>query len=94
MPGKQRFRRDERLEFRVRPTPKDLGPDCQPYRLFVGESKLLPEGLLLEHAVLFKKKIVNDRLLLSVQPARQGDKKKLERLYDVCHSTSSRLNLS
>ena len=50
--------------------------------LFVGEPKALSFELLLENSVLFHE-IVDDRLLLAVKPACQGDSKEMERLYNV-----------
>jgi hypothetical protein len=39
---------------------------------------------LLENTVLFDE-IVDDRLLVAVKPAGQGNYEEMERLYDVCH---------
>jgi len=40
--------------------------------------------LLLENTVLFDE-IVDDRLLVAVKPAGQGNYEEMERLYDACH---------
>ena len=58
MPGKQRFRPDEGLQFTEQPTPEGLELHCQPYPLSLSESKLCPGELLLEHAVLFYEKVL------------------------------------
>ena len=57
------------------------------FSLFVGEPKPLSFELLLEHTVLFDE-IVDDRLLVAIKPAGQGNYEEMERLYDVCHCTN------
>ena len=58
--------------------------DGQSYPLFVGEPKSLSFELLFENTVLFDE-IVDDRLLVVVKPADQGNNEEVEGLYDVCH---------
>jgi len=54
-------------------------------------SRPLSFELILENTVLFDE-LINDRLLLAVKPAGQGDYKEMERLYGDCHYTN-RLSL-
>jgi hypothetical protein len=84
VPGKQGIRGNKRIDFVKQPTAKDLGFHGQSYPLFVVEPKPLSFELFLEHVVLFDE-IVDDRLLLAVKPAGQGNYEEMERLYDVCH---------
>ena len=63
---------------------KDLGFHGKSPPLDIGETKPLSLELILEHAVFFYK-IVDDRLLLTVKPAGQGDYQQMEGLYDVVH---------
>jgi hypothetical protein len=59
--------------------PSRLGFHGQSYPLFVGEPKPLSFELLLENTVLFDE-IVDDRLLVSTEPAGQGDYEEVEGL--------------
>jgi len=52
--------------------------------VFVDEAKSLAFKWLLENTVL-SDEIVDDRLLVVVKPAGQGNNEKVEGLYDVCH---------
>jgi hypothetical protein len=61
------------------PAAKDLGLDGQSNPLLIGEPKPLSFQLLLEHTVLFDE-IVDDRLLLAIKPAGQGNDKEMEGL--------------
>ena len=79
VPGKQGIRSNKRFEFIKQPAAKDFGFHGQSYPLFVGEPKPLSFELLLENTVLFDE-IVDDRLLLSVKPAGQGNYKEVEGL--------------
>jgi len=54
------------------PATQHLSLHGQSYPLFVGKQKSLSSELLLENSVLFHE-IVDDRLLLSIKPACQGD---------------------
>jgi hypothetical protein len=58
-------------------TAKDLGFHGQPYPLFVSEPKPLSFELLLEYTILFDE-IVDDLLLVPVEPAGQGDYQQME----------------
>lgn len=69
------------------PAPQQLGLHGQSHPLFVGEQKSPSSELLLEDAVLLDE-IIDDHLLLAVEPAGQSDYKALERLYSVFHCTS------
>ncbi len=87
MSGKQRIGCHKRLQLIKRPAPNHLGLHGQSYPLLVGESKPLSFELILEHTVLFDE-IIDDRLLLAVKPACQGDYNEVERLDGDCHCTN------
>jgi len=53
----------------------------------IGEPKPLSFELILKNTVLFDE-IVDDRLLVAIKPACQGNYEEMERLYDVCHCTN------
>ena len=55
-----------------RPPALFLGPDCQTTALVVVQAQRLDAELLAMHAVLFLQ-LVNDLLLLLVQPASEGN---------------------
>jgi len=87
VPGKKRIGCHKRLEFIKQSAAKDFGFHGQSYPLFVGEAKPLSFQLLFENTVLFDE-IVDDRLLMAIKPACQGNYEEMERLYDVCHCTN------
>ena len=84
MPGEQRIGCHQRLQFIKSPATQQLGLHGQSHSLFVGELKSLSSELLLEDTVLLDE-IIDDHLLLAVEPAGQGDYKEMGRLYDACH---------
>ena len=79
MPGEQRIGCHQRLQVIKCPATKDLGFHGQSYPLFVGEPKPLSFELLLENTVLFDG-IIDDYLLLAVEPAGQGNYEEMEEL--------------
>ncbi len=64
-----------------------LGSYGQPITLVIGESKSMPFQLLLQNAVLFQQ-IVDDMLLVPVEPAGRSDQEELKRLECAGHATS------
>ena len=87
VPGEQRIGCHQRLQFIESPAPQQLGLLGQSHPLFVCEQKSLASELLLEDTVLLDE-IIDDHLLLAVEPAGQGDYKEMERLYCIRHSTN------
>ncbi|MEN8206773.1 MAG: hypothetical protein ABFS24_12290 [Pseudomonadota bacterium] len=79
VPGEQHIGCHKRLQFIKCPATKHLGLHGQSYPLFIGESKPLSFELILENTVLFDE-IVDDRLLLAVKPAGQGNYEDVEGL--------------
>ena len=79
MPGKQGIRGNKRFDLVEQPAAKGFGFHGQSHPLFVCEQKSLASELLLEHAVLIDE-IIDDHLLLAVEPAGQGYYKEMERL--------------
>ena len=77
VPGKQRIWCHKRLGFIKQPATKDPGFPGQSYPLFVGEPKPPSFELILENTVLFDE-IVDDRLLVVVKPADQGNNEEVE----------------
>jgi hypothetical protein len=69
----------------ITPSSQEMESPVNPGRF--SKSKPLSFEFILEKTVLFDE-IINDRLLLAVEPAGQSDYKALERLYSVFHCTS------
>ena len=84
MPGEQRIGRDQSLDFIQQPAADDLGFHGESYPLFVSEPKPLASELVLENTVL-RDELVDERLLIAVKPAGQGDNQKVEGLDDGIH---------
>ena len=55
--------------------------------LFIGAPKPLSFDLILENTVLFDE-MIDDCLLLAVEPAGEAGYQEMERLYGVCHCTN------
>jgi len=72
VPGQQRGRCHDGAQLMKHPPAQFLGPDGQGAALVVAKAQSLTSQLLAQHAILFLK-IVDDLLLLLVQPASQGN---------------------
>ena len=81
MPGKQRIRCHQRFDFSECLSAKIFSFHGQPDSLFIGEPKTPSIKLIFEHAVFFDQ-VVDDSLLVAVEPAGQRDDQKLEGVYN------------
>ena len=84
MPGKRHIRCHQCFDFVEHLSGNDFSLRGQSYALFVSEPKTLSIKLILGNTIFFDQ-IVDDCLLLAVEPAGQGDGQKLEIIYDVRH---------
>ena len=75
--GKKRIWCHKRFDFIEPPSANDFSFHSQSYPLFIGKSKTLSIKLILENTVFFNQ-IVDNGLLVTVQPAGQSDDQKLE----------------
>lgn len=79
MPPQQGVGADDRGHYRKQLVAELLGPDCESAALLVVESQTPIAELLSQHLVLFAE-IVNDVLLLLVEPAGESDGDELQRI--------------
>jgi hypothetical protein len=80
----------QRLQFIKYSAAKSLGFHGQSHPLFISEPKQLSLDLLLEDTVLFDE-IINNHLLLAIEPAGHGDfnLKQVRNLFKDCGDIST-----
>ena len=84
MPTKDGVRSDERSNFGESPSSNSLAPHRKSSALSVGQSKSSATELLLQDSVLLAE-IIDDRILLTADPAGQGGNEDLPRLENGRH---------
>jgi hypothetical protein len=84
MPGKKCIGRYNRRDFTEQLSAKGLGFHGQLYSLFVSEPKLISCDLLFQNTIFFDE-IVDNCLLMAVEPTRHRDHEKVKGLNVVCH---------
>jgi len=87
MPGQQRLRRDQRGQFVKNPSAQFLGPDRQASTLVIVQAQPSVAELFPKNSVLFLE-VVDDILLLLVQPAREGNHQQSKRIQSRAHRVS------
>ena len=87
VPSQQRIGDPQRPYLPETRPARRLGAYGQPTTLVIGESKSMPFQWLLQDAVLFQQ-IVDDMLLVPVEPAGRSDEEELKRLECAGHATS------
>jgi len=84
MPGQQRLRSDDRIQFEQHAAPEPFGLRRQSPPLAVGEAQALIPQLLPKHSVLFPE-VIDQLRLSAVHPARQGDQDELKLVQEAAH---------
>ena len=85
MPPENSVRRDNRYDFLQHLPSQDLTFDSQPSTLFVIEKDTFLSQLLFENLV-FRDQVLDDLLLLAVDPSGYARKEELPRLQDKTHN--------
>ncbi len=84
MPAQERIRRDQGPDLFQQLPAQDLRLDCQSPALVVVEQDAFLAKLLLEHLV-FGAEVLDDLLLLAVDPAGKDEEEQLPGLEDEVH---------